>query len=63
MSSAVRNMPQPTQSSAADDPTVDARIAAIISDNAGPKANEPARLSLRPQSGTDSNTPLVAARP
>src|SRR5271155_4664408 len=44
MSTAVRNVPQPTQSSAGNDPAVDARIAAIISDNAGPKAHEPARL-------------------
>jgi membrane fusion protein (multidrug efflux system) len=63
MSSAVRNMPQPTQASAGDDPALDARIAAIISDNAGPKAHEPARLSLHPQSGADIGAPLVAARP
>src|SRR5271154_6371086 len=43
MSSAVRNVPQPTQASAGDDPGVDARIAAIVADNAGPKAHEPAR--------------------
>ena len=63
MSTAVRNMPEPTQSSAGDDPALDARIAAIISDNAGPKAHEPARLSLHPQSGDDIGAPLVAARP
>ena len=45
MSTAVRNTPQPTQSSAAEDPAVDARIAAIITDNAGPKAHEPIKLS------------------
>jgi membrane fusion protein (multidrug efflux system) len=45
MSTAVRNVPQPTQASAGDDPGVDARIAAIVADNAGPKAHEPARLA------------------
>jgi membrane fusion protein (multidrug efflux system) len=45
MSTAVRNVPQPTQASAGDDPAVDARIAAIVADNAGPKAHEPARLA------------------
>jgi membrane fusion protein (multidrug efflux system) len=47
MSAAVRNTPQPTQASAGDDPTVGTRIAQIIGENAGPKANEPARLSRR----------------
>jgi membrane fusion protein (multidrug efflux system) len=42
---AVRNVPQPKQPSAGDDPAVDARIAAIIADNAGPKAHEPIKLS------------------
>jgi len=45
MTTAVRNVPLPRQASAADDPSVDARIASIIADNAGPKADEPARLS------------------
>jgi membrane fusion protein (multidrug efflux system) len=45
MTTAVRNTPQPTQASAGDDPAVGSRIAQIIADNAGPKANEPARLS------------------
>ena len=45
MSTAVRNVPQPTQASAGDDPAVDAKIAAIVADNAGPKAHEPARLA------------------
>jgi membrane fusion protein (multidrug efflux system) len=45
MASAVRNVPLPVQASAGDDPAVDARIASIIADNAGPKAHEPARLS------------------
>src|SRR5271163_4093398 len=38
MSEAVRNVPLPRQASAGDDPAVAARIAAIIADNAGPKA-------------------------
>jgi membrane fusion protein, multidrug efflux system len=42
---AVRNVPQPKQASAGDDPGVDVRIAAIITDNAGPKAHEPIKLS------------------
>jgi hypothetical protein len=41
----MRNVPLPRQASAGDDPSVDARIASIIADNAGPKANEPAHLS------------------
>src|ERR1700677_1379677 len=45
MTAAVRNVPQPKQPSAGDDPAVDARIAAIIADNAGPKAHEPIKLS------------------
>jgi membrane fusion protein (multidrug efflux system) len=44
MSTAVRNVPLPKGASAGDDPAVDARIASIISDNAGPKAHQPARL-------------------
>jgi hypothetical protein len=47
MSTAVRNVPLPRQASAGDDPAVDARIAEIIADNAGPKAHEPARLSRK----------------
>jgi membrane fusion protein (multidrug efflux system) len=45
LTAAVRNVPQPAQASAGNDPQVDARIAAIIADNAGSKAQEPARLS------------------
>jgi membrane fusion protein, multidrug efflux system len=45
MSTAVRNVPLPKQVSAGDDPQVDKRIAAIIADNAGPHAQEPAKLS------------------
>ena len=37
MTTAVRNVPLPTQASAGDDPAVDTRIAAIIADNAGPQ--------------------------
>ena len=45
MTTAVRNVPLPRQASAGDDPSVDVRIAAIIADNAGPRAYEPAKLS------------------
>jgi membrane fusion protein (multidrug efflux system) len=45
MSTAMRNAPLPRQASAGDDPAVDSRIAAIIADNAGPKAYEQAKLS------------------
>jgi membrane fusion protein (multidrug efflux system) len=62
MTTAVRNMPQPTQASAGDDPAVGARIAAIIGDNAGPKAHEPARLS-KGKAGADSDSPVLAAAP
>ena len=63
MTLAVRNTPQPTQRSAGNDPAVDARIAAIISDNAGPKAHEPVRLSRTVKAGADSDAPMVAAGP
>ncbi len=45
MTTAVRNTPQPRESSLGDDPAVDRRIADIVALNAGPKAHEPARLS------------------
>jgi membrane fusion protein (multidrug efflux system) len=48
MTPAVRNAPEPRQPSAGDDAAVDARIAQIIADNAGPKAHEPAKLSHAP---------------
>jgi membrane fusion protein, multidrug efflux system len=51
MTTAVRNTPQPSQASAGDDPTVDARIEKIIADNAGPKSHEPAKLSAAPRAG------------
>jgi membrane fusion protein (multidrug efflux system) len=50
MTTAVRSVPQPTQASAGDDPAVDARIAAIVLGNAGPKAHEPARLARKDSS-------------
>jgi membrane fusion protein (multidrug efflux system) len=66
VTTAVRNVSQPTQASAGNDPAVDSQIAAIIADNAGPKAHEPARLSrqeLERQKleATASGVPLVAA--
>src|SRR6202030_3033255 len=45
MSTAVRNVPLPEQTSAGDDPGVDSLIASIIADNAGSHAQEPAKLS------------------
>jgi len=45
MTQAVRNVPLPTETSAGDDPGLDARIATIIAANGGPQAHEPARLS------------------
>ena len=66
VTTAVRNMPQPTQASAGIDPAVDERIAALIADNAGPKAHEPARLSRKKLErkrleAAASGAPLVAA--
>ena len=61
MSTAVRNVPLPKQPSAGDDPAVNALIASIITDNAGPRPNEPAKLSRKPPVG--SAAPLLAARP
>jgi membrane fusion protein (multidrug efflux system) len=54
MTMTVRNVPQPTQQSAGNDPAVGARIAEIIADNAGPEAHQPARLSRKgkPESGS-----------
>jgi hypothetical protein len=63
MTAAVRNMPQPKQASAGDDPAVGERIAAIIADNAGPKAHEPARLSRKGKAGAASDSPVLAASP
>jgi membrane fusion protein, multidrug efflux system len=62
MSTAVRNVPQPTQASAGDDPGVDARIAAIVADNAGPKAHEPARLArAKGKASAEIGSTVVAA--
>jgi membrane fusion protein, multidrug efflux system len=61
MSTAVRNVPIPQQASAGDDPTVDARIAAIVADNAGPTAHDAAKLSSRRAPGADK--PMLAAAP
>ncbi len=66
VTTAVRNVPLPTQQSAGDDPTVDARIAQIIADNAGPKAYEAAHLSDNaPARGVASgrDSAVVAAGP
>jgi membrane fusion protein, multidrug efflux system len=61
MTTAVRSVPQPTQASAGDDPAVDARIAAIVADNAGPKAHEPARLArAKGKAGADIGSSGVA---
>jgi membrane fusion protein (multidrug efflux system) len=61
MTMAVRNVPQPTQQSAGNDPAVGARIAEIIADNAGPKAHEPARLSRKAKTGAESDSRMLAA--
>src|SRR5277367_36873 len=61
LSTAVRNVPLPKQTSAGDDPSVDTLIASIIADNAGPHAQEPAKLShhkTRPDGAS-----MLAARP
>jgi hypothetical protein len=60
MTTAVRNVPQPTQQSAGDDPAVDERIAAIIVDNGGPKAHEPARLGRGRNTEAESHSPMLA---
>jgi membrane fusion protein, multidrug efflux system len=58
MTMAVRNTPQPRETSAGDDPTVDQRIADIIALNAGPGAHEPARLSKKGE--VASASPMLA---
>ena len=67
MTTAVRNVAQPTQPSAGDDPAVATRIASIIADNAGPAAHEPARLGRRRASGAygenPSAPPVLAGTP
>ena len=62
MSTAVRNVPLPKQTSAGDDPGVDTLIASIIADNAGPHAQEPAKLS-RGKAHAGQSAPMMAARP
>ncbi|MHB8474832.1 MAG: HlyD family efflux transporter periplasmic adaptor subunit [Steroidobacteraceae bacterium] len=59
MTMAVRNVPQPTQQSAGNDPAVGARIAEIIADNAGPDAHQPARLGRKGK--TESDSRMLAA--
>jgi membrane fusion protein (multidrug efflux system) len=59
----LRNVPQPTQVSAGADPALDARIAAIITENAGPKAHEPARLSRRKPEAAATVVAQVASGP
>jgi hypothetical protein len=61
MTTAVRNVPIPRQASAGNDPSVDARIASIVADNAGPTAHEPAKLSRKVHADTDSS--MLAATP
>jgi membrane fusion protein, multidrug efflux system len=61
MTMAVRNVPQPTQQSAGNDPAVGERIAEIIAENAGPKAHEPARLSRKTKTGAASDLTVLAA--
>ena len=59
MTTAVRNVPIPRQASAGDDPSVDARIASIVADNAGPTAHEPAKLTRK----VHADSPMLAATP
>ena len=64
MSTAVRNVPLPKQLSAGDDPQVDRLIASIIADNAGPHAQEPAKLSkTRSVKTAAPGATMLAARP
>jgi membrane fusion protein, multidrug efflux system len=58
MTTAVRNTPQPRETSVGDDPAVDQRIADIVALNAGPRAHEPARLTKN--AGGPSDTPILA---
>jgi membrane fusion protein, multidrug efflux system len=60
MNTAVRSVALPKETSAGDDPSVDARIATIITDNGGPKAHEPAHLSNRSHAGDPA---MLARRP
>jgi membrane fusion protein (multidrug efflux system) len=60
VTTAVRNLPQPMQASAGNDPAVDARISALIADNAGLKAHEPARLSRKRKTEAESDSRILA---
>ena len=60
MSTAMRNVPLPQQASAGDDPSVDALIASIVAENAGPKAHDPAKLSRKVHA---DGSPVLAAAP
>ena len=61
MSTAVRNVPLPEQTSAGDDPGVDSLIASIIADNAGSHAQERAKLSRHMHPAVAA--PMLAASP
>jgi len=63
MTTTVRNIAQPVQPSAGADPAVDARISAIIADNAGPQAHEAARLGHNRTKAPGHTAPVVAALP
>jgi hypothetical protein len=63
MTAVVRNVPQPNQASAGNDPAVDTRIAEIIADNAGPKAHEPAHLSRKGKPEAEGKTVAEANSP
>jgi membrane fusion protein (multidrug efflux system) len=62
LSTAVRNVPLPKQTSAGDDPSVDTLIASIIAENAGPHAQERAKLSHN-KTRPGEAAPMLAARP
>jgi membrane fusion protein (multidrug efflux system) len=62
MTTAMRNVPLPRQASAGDDPSVDARIATILADNAGPQLHEPSKLSRKaPGNKVNANGSAVLA--
>ena len=61
MSTAVRNVPLPKQASAGDDPGVDTLIASIIANNAGPHAEERARLSRNKPRASDGSAKVGSA--
>jgi membrane fusion protein, multidrug efflux system len=65
MTTAMRNVPLPRQASAGDDPSVDALIASIVAENAGPKAHEPAKLSrkAKDRAASAEDSAMLAAAP